>query len=116
MIVPAVFFVVALPAALGSARDGAVQAGIFILGLAILASRFVPQTTNDNSIEKLLKFLVVPLAGSCLLLGRRAGQEELHLDMAGPPAAGEFLSPAAADPRPPLFTPQACILSAAAIL
>ena len=104
MIVPAVFFVVALPAALGSARDGAVQAGIFILGLAILASRFVPQTTNDNSIEKLLKFLVVPLAGSCLLLGRRAGQEELHLDMARNRPNASFC------PRPRLTPVPRCLL------
>ena len=91
MIVPAVFFVLAFPSAIGSARDEAVQAGVFILGLAILASRFLQESTNSDSREKLLKFLVVPLAGTCLLLGRRAGQEELHLDMA-------------------------CILSAAAIL
>ncbi|MGB0550457.1 MAG: hypothetical protein ACPGR8_15105, partial [Limisphaerales bacterium] len=92
MLLSAVFFVLFFSSAVGSARDAAVQAGICVLALCILGVQFLERDTNKNrTTEKLLKYLVVPVAGTCLLLGRRAGQEELHLDMA-------------------------CILSAAAIL
>jgi len=90
MILPATFFVLVFPTALGTAKNEAVQVGISILALAILASSFLKKEKNDN-IEKLLKFVVVPIAGTCLLLGRKPDQEELHLDMASVLSAAAIL-------------------------
>ena len=81
MLLSALFFVLFFPRAIGSARDEVVQAGIFLLALSLVASRFFEGTDKFQNREKLLKFFVVPLAGTCLLLGRAGGQEELHLDM-----------------------------------
>lgn len=91
MLLSALFFVLFFPRAVGTAKDEVVQAGIFLLALCIIASRFFDESDKHQNREKLLKFCVVPIAGTCLLLGRTQGQEELHLDMT-------------------------CILSAAAIL
>lgn len=91
MLLPALFFVLFFPSAIGSARDEGVQIGVFLLAITILLSRFFSTNINKNTAEKLLKYFVVPIAGTCLLLGRKEGVDELHLDMV-------------------------CILSAAAIL